>query len=69
MTGNSPFGDSVALNRLSANTVRISVKQGGKLTITQMMVVSADGKTRTITTKGSDAKGQPIDSTTVYDKQ
>ncbi len=69
VTGNSPFGDSVALNRLSANTVRISVKQGGKLTITQTMVVSADGKTRTITTKGSDAKGQPIDSTAVYDKQ
>jgi hypothetical protein len=69
VTGNSPFGDSVALTRLGANTVQISVKQGGKPTITQTMVVSADGKTRTITTKGSDAKGQPIDSTTVYDKQ
>ena len=45
------------------------MKQGGKPTITQTMVVSADGKTRTITTTGNDAKGQPIDSTTVYDKQ
>ena len=69
VTGNSPFGDSVALTRVDAHTVRISVKQGGKPTITQTMVVSADGKTRTITTKGKDAKGQPIKSTTVYDKQ
>jgi hypothetical protein len=33
------------------------------------MVVSADGKTRTLTTKGTDAKGNPVDSTTVYDRQ
>ena len=69
VTGSSPFGDSVALTRVDAHTVRIAVKQGGKPTITQTMVVSDDGTTRTITTTGKDAKGQPINSTTVYEKQ
>jgi hypothetical protein len=33
------------------------------------LVVSADGKTLTITTVGKDAKGQNADSVAVYDKQ
>jgi len=32
-------------------------------------VVSADGKTRTTTASGKDAKGQKVSSTAVYDKQ
>jgi hypothetical protein len=36
---------------------------------TGRIVVSADGKSRTVTTGGSDAKGNSFKSTAVYDKQ
>ena len=63
-------GDGVvALTRTDPHTTRITVKQGGKATVTQTIVVSADGKTRTTTTKGNDPNGRPIDSTSVYEKQ
>jgi hypothetical protein len=32
-------------------------------------VVSADGKTRTVTTSGTDPQGKKVKGTTVYDKQ
>ena len=68
-TGNSPFGEVAALTRVDPHTTRIIVKQGGKESATQTIVVSPDGKTRTVTTKGTDAKGRPIDSTSFYEKQ
>jgi len=40
-----------------------------KVTTTQTSVVSADGKTRTVTSKGINAQGQTIDSVLFYDKQ
>ena len=69
VTGKNPYGDTVALTRVDAKTTRITVKQGGKVTVTQTIVVSDDGKTRTTTTKGTDAKGQPIDAVSFYEKQ
>ena len=69
VTGNSPFGDTVALTRVDSHTTRTIVKQGGKEVATQTTTVSADGKTRTTTTKGTDAKGQSIDAMTFYEKQ
>ena len=69
VTGQNPYGDTVALIRIDARTTRITVKQAGKVTATQIIVVSEDGKTRTNTTKGRDAKGQAIESTAFYEKQ
>jgi len=69
VTGNSPYGDATALTRVDARTTRVVGKQGGKVTINQTIAVSSDGKTRTVTTKGTDAKGQPLDSVSFYDKQ
>jgi hypothetical protein len=69
VTGNSPYGDVVALTRIDANTTRFISKQAGKVTATQTIVVSGDGKTRTVTTKGTDAKGQTVDTIGFYDKQ
>ncbi|HXW05658.1 MAG TPA: hypothetical protein VD833_10535 [Vicinamibacterales bacterium] len=69
VTGKSPYGDTAALTRVDAKTVRITSKHGGKVTVVSTIVVSADGKTRTTTTKGTDAKGQPIDVVSVYEKQ
>lgn len=67
--GNSPFGDTLALTRVNPNTVKITVKQGGKEMATQTIVVAPDGKTRTTTTKGKNAKGESIDGMSFYDKQ
>jgi hypothetical protein len=69
ITGNSQYGDIVAVTRVDANTTRQTYKNGGKVTATQTTAVSADGKTRTVTTKGTDARGRAIDAVAVYDKQ
>ena len=68
-TGSSPFGDTLAITRVNPNTVRIVSKLAGKQTIVQTIVVAPDGKTRTTTAKGTDAKGQPVDSMSFYEKQ
>lgn len=69
VTGNSPYGDSVAMERVDAHTYKFTSKMGGKVTASQTIVIAADGKTRTNTSKGSDAKGQPLDTIAFYDKQ
>jgi hypothetical protein len=69
VTGNSPYGDTVALERVDAHTYHFTTKRGGKVSVNQTISVAADGKTRTTTTKGTDAKGQPIDSVAFYEKQ
>jgi len=69
VVGNSPYGDMTAFTRIDANTTRIVSSKGGKPTVTQTIVVSADGKTRTTTTKGTNAAGQAVDTVAVYEKQ
>ena len=69
VTGNSPFGNTVAMTRVDDHTTKVTTKQDGKVTVTQTVIVSADGKTRTLTSKGTDVKGNAIDSTAVYDRQ
>ena len=41
----------------------------GKTTTTSKVVISKDGKTRTMTTTGTNAEGKPVNSVSVYDKQ
>jgi hypothetical protein len=69
IVGNSSQGDTGARTRVDASTVRTIYKKAGKVTVTQNSVISSDGKTITITTTGTDAKGQPVKSVAVYDKQ
>ncbi|HYN10622.1 MAG TPA: hypothetical protein VES67_24775 [Vicinamibacterales bacterium] len=69
VTGNTPYGNVVALTRVDARTIRVTTKQDGKVTVNQTIAVSADGKTRTTTTKGTNVKGQAVDSVSFYEKQ
>jgi hypothetical protein len=69
VVGNSPYGDMTAMTRVDANTTQLVSKKGGKETVRQTIVVSADGKTRTTTTKGTNAMGQPVDTVAIYEKQ
>jgi hypothetical protein len=69
ITGENPDADMVARTRVNANTVKSVSKKGGKVTFTQTSTVSADGKTRTVTTRGVNASGQKVNNVAVYEKQ
>ena len=69
VTGNNPDADMVARSRINANTVQTINKKGGKVTTTQQSVVSSDGKTRTVTTTGTNAAGQMVNNVAVFERQ
>jgi hypothetical protein len=69
VTGSNPYGDTVAVTRVNPRTTRSVAKNGGQVTTTHTIVVSADGKTRTATAKGIDKSGKPVDSVSYYEKQ
>jgi hypothetical protein len=69
VTGTNPDSDTVTRTRVNASTVRTVSKKGGKVTTTQDSVVSSDGKTRTVTTKGVNGKGQTVNNVAVYERQ
>jgi hypothetical protein len=64
-----PSSDTRSLKKIDDRTLELTVKKGGKVTMTGRVVVAADGKSRTLTASGSDAAGKKIQSTSVYDKQ
>jgi len=65
----SPTSDMRSYKKIDDHTLAITVKKGGKVTDSGRIVVSADGKSRTVTTHGTDEKGNKTTSTAVYDKQ
>jgi len=69
VVGNNPDADTIARTRVNASTVRTVSKKGGKVTTTQTSAVSADGKTRTVPTKGVNGKGQTVNNVAIYDRQ
>ena len=69
ITGNNPNADTTAVKRIDAQTLESVMKKGGKVTMTQRNVVSADGKTRTVTTTGTDGQGQKVNNVVVFEKQ
>ena len=73
-----PNSDARSYKKIDDRTLDFTIKKGGKVTITGRIVkvtitgrivVSADGKSRTVTTSGTDAKGKTFKNTAVYDKQ
>jgi outer membrane protein assembly factor BamE (lipoprotein component of BamABCDE complex) len=64
-----PTSDMRSYKKIDDHTLALTVKKGGKVTTSGRIVVSADGKTRTVTTHGTDAQGNKTSSTAVYDKQ
>jgi len=48
--------------------LELTNKKDGKVTMSGKVVISADGKTRTVTISWTDAKGEKMTSTAVYDK-
>jgi hypothetical protein len=61
--------DARSLKKIDDHTITFAVKKGDKVITTGRIVLSADGKTRTVTTSGTDSKGNKVSGTAVYDKQ
>jgi len=68
VSGNSTT-DSRAYKKVDDHTLEVTGKKDGKVTITVRIVVSADGKSRTVTGSQTDAAGKKVTMTAVYDKQ
>ena len=68
ITGNPAF-DAASYKRINAQRVEFTRTKAGKVIQTGSNVISADGKTFTITTTGVNANGQQINNVAVYDKQ
>ncbi len=64
-----PTSDSRSYRKVNPHTLTFTAKQGKTVTLTGRVVVSKDGKTRTVTTTSTDSKGKKANSTVVYDKQ
>ena len=64
-----PNKDTRSYKKINDHTLAITNKKGDKVTISGRGVVSADGKTRTVTVTGIDSKGKKFTGTSVYDKQ
>jgi hypothetical protein len=67
ITGN-PDGDTIVLKRINANSVETTYKKDGKPTLVNVRTVSADGKTLTVTQKGTNAQGQKVDNVLIFEK-
>jgi hypothetical protein len=61
--------DTRAYSMVNDRALAMTVKKGGKVTTTGRVEVAKDGKTRTVTINGKDAKGKKFKSKAVYDKQ
>jgi hypothetical protein len=65
----SQLADMVSLKRIDAQTTDRTDKKGGKVVQTLRRVVAKDGKTMTVTTKGTNAQGKAINNVAVFEKQ
>ncbi len=61
--------DTRSYKKVNDHTLAFTNKKGDKVGISGRVVVSADGKTRTVTLTGTDSKGKKFTATAVYDKQ
>jgi len=64
-----PTSDMRSYRKINDNTLSLTAKKGDKVTLTGRIVVSATGKTRTVTTTGTDSTGKKVTNKAVYDKQ
>ena len=67
--GGDPNSDSRSYTKVNERTLTTTNKKDGKVTVTGQIVVSADGKTRTVTLNGTTPKGKTFKNVAVYDKQ
>lgn len=64
----NPDGDMVVAKRVNASSVDTSYTLKGKATTNNSRVVSADGKTMTVTSTGTNGQGQKINNVQVFER-
>jgi hypothetical protein len=65
----APDSDSVSAKRITSHTTEYTLKKAGKVVQTARRVVSKDGKTLTITERGTDSHGAKSVDIEVFDKE
>ena len=68
VSGSGGPADSVALKRVDEFTAESTLMHGGKEIAKTTRVVSQDGKALTITYRGLDPEGSPVNYTLVFDR-
>lgn len=61
--------DMRAYTKVDDRTMTFTSKKAGKIVVNGRVAVAADGKSRTVTTSGANAKGKKAKSTAFYDKK
>ncbi len=64
-----PISDTRSYTKVDDRTLNLTVKKDGKVIDTGRSVVSADGKSRTVTVSGTTPKGKKFTNVVFYDKQ
>lgn len=64
-----PNSDARSFTKIDDRTLGFNAKKNGKTILSGRIVVSADGKSRTVTSSGADSNDKTITSLAVYDKQ
>ena len=64
-----PNSDARSYTKVNERTLTTANKKNGKVTVTGQIVVSADGRSRTVTLNGTTPKGKKFKNVAVYDKQ
>ena len=64
-----PMSNTRSYKKIDDRTTELTNKKDGKVTATGRIVISADGKSRTVTVSGMDASGKTVEYSSVYDKQ
>jgi endonuclease YncB( thermonuclease family) len=64
-----PTADSRSYRKLNERVLLLANKKDGKAVTSGRIIVSADGKTRTLKVSGTDSSGKKVSSEAVYEKQ
>ena len=64
-----PVMDTISITRVDTFTATWTGKREGKVALTGTRVISKDGKMMTISAKGTNPKGQPVENILVFDKR
>jgi hypothetical protein len=64
-----PNSDARSYTKVNDRTLTTSNKKNGKVTVTGRIIVSANGKSRTVILNGTTPKGKKFKNVAVYDKQ
>jgi hypothetical protein len=68
LTGD-PSADSRSYKKIDDHTMMLANKKDGNVVASGRIVISADGKSRTLHLTGTDAAGKKVTTSAVYDKQ